>query len=166
MLREPASGATQARQACEATGCSEALSWTSWAGARFLGSKSVSRMNNPWRSTCMSTSTYARASSVKLLASRISRKGGFWGSEEMMADKIIPLGKQKETLCKHVALNFLQVEGYVSQLCLPVLVKLSVSNPKEREVNLIFCENRRDRPGNEKSADLLPALAGPVALPL
>lgn len=147
-LREPARGAIQAGQVCEATWCSEAQPWTSWGGARLLRSKSASGMNNPWRSRCMSTSTYARASSVKLLASRISRKGGFWGSEEMMADKIIPLGKQKETLCKSAALNFLQVERYIPQLCLPVLVKPSVSNPNRREVNLIFCDSFRERPGN------------------
>lgn len=107
-------------QVCGAPGPFEAPSCSSWEGTCFLAAQSVSGMNNPWRSRCISTSTDARASSVKVLASRISRKGGFWGSVETIADKIIPLGKKEETLCKSVTLNFLQLEG-VSQLCMPVL---------------------------------------------
>jgi hypothetical protein len=43
----------------------------------------------------MSASTEARASSVKLLASRMSKKGSFWGSVETMADKMTPIRKEK-----------------------------------------------------------------------
>lgn len=87
-------------QACGATQLSGARSRSSWERAGFLASQSVSGMNNPWRSRCISTSMDARANSVKLLASRISRKGSFWGSVDTMADRIIPLGNKKRHLVK------------------------------------------------------------------
>lgn len=73
------SAQAQPTQVCGAVGQSGALSRCSWEGACSLVSPSASGMNSPWRSRCMSTSMDARASSVKLLASRTSRKGSFWG---------------------------------------------------------------------------------------
>lgn len=87
-------------QVCGAPWQSEALSHASWEAVCFLASQSASGMNNPWRSRCISTSMHARANSAKLLASRISRKGGFWGSVETIADKIIPLGNKKRHFVK------------------------------------------------------------------
>lgn len=82
------------RQACWVIGASEFSSSCVTAGVCFSALLSTSGINKPCRSRCMSASTEARANSVKVLASRISKKGSFWGSVETMADKITPTGRQ------------------------------------------------------------------------
>lgn len=60
-----------------------------------------------------------------------------------MADKRIPWGKQKETLCKSAALNLLQLEGRASQLCFPVLYECQYLSKQKESEFYILCEQKR-----------------------